>query len=70
MSTASTLRAAADRKIAPTLVGFTTCSRIAMRRLSAASASQEGRSGLFMAASIPRVKTKPVSCRKTSSEAV
>ena len=63
-------RAAAQRKMAPTLVGFITFSSTAMRRALAQTSATEGRGGRRMAHSIPRVRWKPVSCVSTSREAV
>ena len=69
-STASMPSAAAQRKIAPRLVGFMTFSSTAMRRAPAQTSSNVGRGGRRMAHSIPRVRWKPVSCVSTSSGAV
>ena len=68
--TASMPRAAAQRKMAPTLAGFITFSSTAMRRALAQTSATEGRGGRRMAHSIPRVRWKPVSCVSTSREAV
>ena len=48
--------AAAERKIAPTLVGFITRSSTATRRAPAQTSSAFGSSLRFMAHSIPRVR--------------
>ena len=55
-STASTFRAAAERKMAPMLVGFMMFSSTAMRRAPAQTSSTEGSRGRRMAHSIPRVR--------------
>ena len=55
-STASICRAAAERKIAPTLVGFITFSSTAIRRAPAQTSSSFGRGGRCIAHSIPRVR--------------
>ena len=60
-STASIPNAAAERKIAPILVGFITFSSTAIRLERAHSASTAGSGGRRMAHSIPRVRWKPVS---------
>ena len=54
-STASIFSAAADRKTAPTLVGFTTFSSTAILRASIQTSSAVLCAGLRMAHSIPRV---------------
>ena len=69
-STASMPRPAAQRKIAPRLVGFITFSSTAMRRALAQTASAVGRGGRRMAQRMPRVRWKPVSRVSTSREAV
>ena len=53
--TASIPSAAAERKIAPTFVGFTTFSKIATRLAFLQSCSTEGSVGRYMAQSMPRV---------------
>ena len=69
-STASMPRAAAERIMAPTLVGFTTSSRIEMRFACLHTSSTEGRTLRFMAQSMPRVSAKPVSFVSTLYSAV
>ena len=68
-STASTFRAAADRKMAPMLVGFMMFSSTAMRRALAQTSATEGSRGRRMAHSIPRVRWKPVSWVSTGRSA-
>ena len=63
-------RAAAERKIAPTLVGFTTCSSTATREAVAHTCSRVGRGFLCMAQRIPLVMGKPVRFRRMSALAV
>ena len=53
--TASIPSAAAERKIAPIFVGFTTFSKIATRLAFLQSCSTEGSAGRYMAQSMPRV---------------
>ena len=62
--------AAAERKIAPTFVGFITSSSTATRFAPAQTVSAAGSGRRRMAQSIPRVSGKPVSCLRTSSGAV
>ena len=62
--------AAAERKIAPTLVGFTTFSKTAIRFAPLQTSSMDGSGFLYMAQSIPLVNINPVSCVKTSNSAV
>ena len=69
-TTASMPRAAAERKMAPTFVGFMTSSSTATRRALLQISSTVGSFGRYMAQSIPRVSLKPVSCVRTSSSAV
>ena len=64
--TASIFSAAAERNIAPTLVGFTTFSRTAIRLAFAQICSIDGSCLRRMAQSRPRVKEKPVICFKSS----
>ena len=63
-------RAAAERIMAPTLVGFTTSSRMAMRLAFLHIFSTEGRTMRFMAQSMPRVSANPVSFVSTLYSAV
>ena len=67
---ASTFRAAALRKIAPKLVGFTTSSKMAILFAFPQISSTLGRGLRRMAASIPRVNLYPVSFVNTSNSAV
>ena len=69
-STASMFNAAAERKIAPRLVGFITSSSTATRRALRRISSARPRGGRYMAQSIPRVSWKPVSWVSTGSGAV
>ena len=69
-STASIPSAAAERKMAPTLVGFITRSSTTTRLALAHTCSTAGSSLRFMAHSIPRVRWKPVICASTGSSAV
>ena len=69
-STASMPSAAAERKIAPTFVGFTTFSRIATRRAFRQISSIAGSVRRCIAQSMPRVRAKPVSCSSTFVSAV
>ena len=62
--------AAAERKIAPILVGFITFSSTATRRDAAHSSESAGSAGRSIQQSMPRVRWKPVSCVSTSSGAV
>ena len=68
-STASILSAAAERKIAPTFVGFTTFSSTAIRLASLQISCGVRSFGRYMAQSIPRVSLKPVSFASTSNSA-
>ncbi len=67
--TASMPSAAAERKIAPMLVGFITFSSTAIRRARVQISSTVGSGGRRMAQSMPRVRWKPVSWVNTSSSA-
>ena len=69
-STASIPRAAAERKIAPILVGFTTFSRTAILRAFLHTSTISGNAGRRIAQSIPLVSLNPVSCVNTSNSAV
>ena len=69
-STASIWRAAAERKIAPTFVGLTTFSRIAILLASLHMSSTAGKAFLCIPQSIPLVIANPVSFLSTASSAV
>ena len=62
--------AAAERKIAPMLVGFITFSSTATRVAPAQTVRASAGRGRRIAQSIPRVRWKPVSCVRTSGGAV
>ena len=61
--------AAAERKIAPTLVGFMIRSSTATRFAPRSASCTERGVGLSMAQSIPRVRENPVSADRTSEVA-
>ena len=63
-------RAAAERKIAPTFVGLTTFSRIAILLASLHMSSTAGKAFLCIPQSIPLVIANPVSFLSTASSAV
>ena len=69
-STASMPSAAAERKMAPRLVGFIMFSNTAIRRAPEQMAPASGSFGLRMAQSTPRVSGKPVSWVRMLSSAV
>ncbi len=69
-STASIPSAAAERKIAPTFVGFMISSSTAMRLAPSSTVSSDGSGRRRMAQSTPRVSGKPVSSVSTESGAV
>ena len=70
MRTASMFSAAAERKIAPTLVESTMPSSTATRRASRHSSSTGRGAGRRNAQSTPRVSSKPVSAASSSRSAV
>ena len=70
MRTASMFRAAALRKMAPTLVESTMPSKTATRRAFLQSSSTERGAGRRKAQSTPRVNSKPVRAASSSRSAV
>ena len=63
-------KAAAERKIAPTFVGFITFSRTAIRLALLQTSETLGSCGRCIAHNIPLVNLNPVNCVSTSNGAV